>query len=193
MRKVLFAGVGFVLLAGAAGGALAQSDGAEPRQFGLFRADANEDGAVTREEYDASRAARFNALDANDDGQLTRAEMRAGREEHSRRGGRRGAYRFEGADVDGDGNVSRDEFLARPIRMFERLDTNDDGIINTAERPQRDRMDSSRRADADDDRFVSQAEYAARSAERFDRLDANDDGRITRAEVEAVRGRRHGG
>ncbi len=63
---------------------MAQQSGAQERSVGLFQANSNNDGAVTRSEYDASRVARFNALDANNDGQLTREEMRAGHERGER-------------------------------------------------------------------------------------------------------------
>ena len=36
-------------------------------------------------------------------------------------------------DQDGDGNVSRAEFVAKTDRMFERLDENADGTLTKAE------------------------------------------------------------
>jgi Ca2+-binding EF-hand superfamily protein len=200
MRKVLMAAAGFAVLAGAAGLALAQQDGAQERSSGLFQADSNNDGTVTQSEFDASRTARFDALDANDDGQLTREEMRAGRGErggrgHHRRGhhGMRGG--LEGADANSDGSITREEFLARPTQMFARLDDNNDGVISADERPQRrDRGERQgrRQSDANNDGQISQSEFAAMGASRFERLDANDDGRVTREEADAGRAQRHG-
>ena len=67
--------------------------------------------------------------------------MRAG---HERRGGRRPwtsrrrrRFHLASADANNDGNITREEFLARPTQMFDRLDANHDGVISTAERPQR--------------------------------------------------------
>ncbi|HET7730513.1 MAG TPA: EF-hand domain-containing protein [Usitatibacter sp.] len=47
-------------------------------------ADANGDGKVTREEFLARAAARFDRLDANKDGVITQEEFRAGRHGHGR-------------------------------------------------------------------------------------------------------------
>lgn len=45
------------------------------------------------------------------------------------------------ADANGDGAISRDEFVAQATRRFERLDLNRDGRIDQAEREQiRQRM-----------------------------------------------------
>jgi hypothetical protein len=194
MRKVLFAAVGLAALAGA-GVAVAQQDA--PQHRGLFEADGDNDGTVTRAEFDASRAARFAALDSNDDGQLTREEMRAGRGErgHGRRGGHRGMHHLARADANNDGAITRDEFLARPMQMFERIDANDDGVISAEERPQRGERggrNGHRERDANNDGQISQAEFAAMSAAHFERLDANDDGRVTREEADAARPHRHG-
>ncbi len=199
MRKVLIAAVSFAALAGAAGFAVAQQQGAQDRPFGLFQADSNNDGAVTRSEYDASRLAQFDRLDANDDGQLTRDEMRAGREGrgHHRRGGHRGMH-LERADANNDGAITRDEFLARPTQMFARLDANSDGVISAEERPQRreraerGERQGRRHADANNDRQISQSEFVAMGASRFERLDSNGDGRVTREEADAARAQRHG-
>jgi Ca2+-binding EF-hand superfamily protein len=202
MRKVLMAAAGFVALAGAAGFALAQQGGNAPEQgrsFGVFRADANNDGTVTRAEFDANRSTRFDALDANDDGQLTREEMRAGRGERGERGHRRGGRHGRGmerADANNDGNITREEFLAGPTQMFARLDANSDGVITATERPQRrergEGREGRRQLDGNNDGQISQSEFAAMGASRFDRLDANEDGRVTREEAEASRGRHHG-
>lgn len=198
MRKVLIAAASFAAFAGLGGLALAQQDGAQDRPHGLFQADSNRDGTVTRSEFDAGQTARFAALDANHDGQLTREEMRTGRGErgergHHRRGGR-GMHHLARADANDDGNITREEFLARPAQMFTRLDDNNDGVISADERPQRRERGEhrGRHGDANNDGQVSQAEFVASGAARFERLDANDDGRVTREEADAARGQRRG-
>jgi len=203
MRKILFAAAGFAALAGAAGLALAQDGGAPPAHGprGVFALDANNDGTLTRQEFNTGRAAEFARLDANRDGQLTRDEMRAGREHH--RGGRHGRgggmHQLARADANNDGNITRDEFLARPLEHFARLDANSDGAIQASERPQRpergERADRSARGDrperpnfdANNDRQVSRAEFDAMGASMFQRLDANSDGRVTQEEAQAAR------
>lgn len=200
MRKILIASAGAAaLVIGVAGFALAQSDGAPapgPRGgHGFFQADANHDGVVTRQEFDASRAAQFARLDANNDGELSREEMRNGM--HRGWGGHRGAgrggmHQLARLDANNDGNISRDEFLARPIAAFERLDVNHDGVISAAERPQRPERGDGQRGerpnfDANNDQQISRAEFQAMGARMFDRLDANHDGRVTQEEAQAAR------
>lgn len=77
--------------------------------------------------------------------------------------------RILSADTDGDGKVSRDEFLASaragkgdPARRFARLDRNRDGVVD-------------------------RQEIAATMARRFARLDTNRDGELTPAERTAAR------
>jgi len=100
------------------------------------------------------------------------------------------------ADANNDGNISRDEFLARPTEMFERLDADNDGVISASERPQRpergERGERPQRVnpDANGDGQLSQAEFTAMGAGLFDRFDANDDGRVTREEMAAAHPRR---
>jgi hypothetical protein len=169
----------------------------------LFQSDANNDGVVTRAEFDAGRTAQFTRLDTNNDGQLTREEQRAGRGERGGPGGHRGGNHHRGgppgdmmgADANHDGNITRDEFLARPIEMFNRLDANHDGIIQASERPQRPERgerpggEGHERVnpDANGDHQLSRAEWTTMGASLFDRLDANHDGRVTREEADAAR------
>lgn len=205
MRKILLAAAGFAALAGVGGIALAQNQGDAPgRQFGVFQSDANNDGVLTRQEFDAGREAKFTQLDTSNDGQLTREERRAERGEHrGRRGSGRhggGMHSLERADANNDGNVTRDEFLARPTEMFNRLDANSDGVISTAERLQRpERAEGERRQrpervnpDSNGDNQISRSEYAAMGSGMFERLDANSDGRVTREEADAARPHRRG-
>lgn len=106
------------------------------------RMDANRDGRVTvqeaqqaRQAFRAERQGRlFDRLDANRDGSLSRAEFSA---RGQRRGGGRGpqhgerrVQRMFGAD----GVVTREEFRARALQRFERLDANRDGTVTMAER-----------------------------------------------------------
>ena len=114
---------------------------------------------------------------------------------------RGGVSRFFEADANNDGNITREEFLAHPTEMFARLDTNSDGVISTAERPQRPergerpgRGDRRERAnpDTNNDGQLSQSEFAAMGAGMFERLDANSDGRVTRDEAAAAHPYRRG-
>lgn len=211
MRKIVLAAAGFAALASAAGLAMAQTAPEQGPQRGvsrLFEADRNNDGVLTRQEFDTGRAAHFSQLDANNDGQLSRDEMRQMRGERGEHGGRGGrghrggdGHQLARADANNDGAISRDEFLARPIAMFERLDADNNGVISADEQPQR-RERGERQAggerrerpnfDANSDRQISRDEFASMGAQMFERLDANSDGRVTRAEAEAARPQRGG-
>ena len=90
----------------------------------LALADTNGDGAVTRAEFDAMRAAGFDRLDVNHDGHLT--------SEESQNAGRRRAQ-ITSADANGDGRVSRAEFLAQPPRGFNRFDANRNDLLEASE------------------------------------------------------------
>ncbi|HWA22411.1 MAG TPA: hypothetical protein VG735_08465 [Caulobacterales bacterium] len=102
------------------GAALAEGAGGGGGRL-LAAADANKDGAITKTEFDAMRAKRFDEMDKNKDGVLTGDELMGGR-----RGGR-GLFA-----ANGEGKISRAEFLAR-APLFDRLDTNKDGVIDAAE------------------------------------------------------------
>lgn len=178
MRKFLLAAASIAVLAGAgAAVALERGHHGAGRMFG---ADANNDGALTRQEFDAGRAALFARLDANSDGELAGDEHRR----HHRGGHHRMGHM--GADANNDGEITRDEFLARPLEMFARLDADHNGSISADERSRMHGRGEDRRHGERGGRQVSNAEFAARGASMFERLDADGDGRVTREEAETA-------
>lgn len=108
----------------------------------------------------------FATLDINSDGALTMEELQT-----------QGEARFVAADTDGDGGLSAQELTAaanagaqgRTARMLERLDANDDGVLQQSEMRPRD---------------------GAGLARMFENIDADDDGTVTEAEFEAAKERR---
>ncbi|MGC6499699.1 MAG: EF-hand domain-containing protein [Henriciella sp.] len=113
----------------------------------------------------------WTTMDSDADGHISRDEMRAN-----------SLQRFESADMDGDGAVTLEEFqmareaarqarlAARQERLFDQLDTDQDGQISAAE---------------------FEAQNVQRRMRMFDRLDSNDDDMISATERAAVRaGRR---
>jgi len=129
--------------------------------------DANADGVISKDEYDAKRAERSEKmkarLDVNNDGvvdeadreamkakreakKAERAARRAEREANGetrakgeKRGGKRARMRGPNPDANGDGVVTRAEYEASTLAMFERLDKNSDGVLTKGEGRKRGR------------------------------------------------------
>ena len=119
------------------------------------KGDANGDGVLTRDEAMAQADARFDRLDTNKDGRLTPDEMQPHRPMGSADatppppppadgaspppmtgpGGRGfGGRMFARLDTNGDGVIDREEYRALAARRFDRMDTNKDGKVDAAER-----------------------------------------------------------
>ena len=114
--------------------------------FDLLTADADGDGAVTQEEIEAQRQARFTTADADGNGGLSAEELLA-MEDAVREEARaaRVAERIAQIDDNGDGILQAEEIEARTPQiapLFDRLDTDGDNAISQAEldagRPQVD-------------------------------------------------------
>lgn len=188
-------------LLGTIGGGIAVAQTGMPA-----RSSASADNGLSRAEFIQRAETRFAHLDVDKDGSLTRDELRVG---HRRGHGRfrrpaalgqdgapmgrpgPGAPRDGGApvDADGDGRISRAEFIARSAERFARIDPNGDGIVDQSEMaamPGGGRMAG--RMDADNNGTLTRAEFDAMAARRFDRMDANRDGMLDAAERQAGRG-----
>jgi Ca2+-binding EF-hand superfamily protein len=105
---------------------------------GRSQLDANNDGIVTREEASSfpRLAAQFDTADTNKDGQLDATEMTAHRELMRGTGRAKAQQRWQAADQDGDGALSREEATASMpgiARQFEKFDANSDGRIGRDE------------------------------------------------------------
>ncbi|MEQ9314901.1 MAG: EF-hand domain-containing protein [Henriciella sp.] len=103
----------------------------------IEKLDTNGDGAISKAEADAAKAARFAEADANGDGGLTMAELEAFHEaERERRREEMKQRMFARADANSDGVISIDEFDLRGRGgedMFDRIDADDDGILTAEE------------------------------------------------------------
>jgi hypothetical protein len=137
----------------AAGLLIATHAAAAPHALTAFVADydANKDGEVTREEFDAGRTVRFAATDANKDGWVSDAEYLA--EYEPRLDARLAAstdtaeektstrlreirqthVRFGVLDKDKNGQMSKAEYDASGARAFAEQDKNKDGKISAAD------------------------------------------------------------
>jgi Ca2+-binding EF-hand superfamily protein len=121
------------------------------------RADANNDGKVTREEATVWLAARFAEIDANKDGGLTVEEIRVYYD--ARRGEGRGppegmrermethqSARFRFVDADLDGKITLPELRVMADAMFRSMDADSDGALTRAELQRRGRRADGPRA-----------------------------------------------
>lgn len=163
MKKIIItSALGALLIAGGATAAMqtdkargdANRDGTLTKAEVTAQADArfdrldfDKDGKITKADHDAnakSRAdARFAQLDTDKNGQISRAEfdaMRDGRmgrhgKPDGMRGGKHHGDGMRGAmGAKGDGTLTKDEFRARALAMFDRGDANKDGQITREER-----------------------------------------------------------
>jgi len=105
------------------------------------------DRVMTRDDALAQADRRFDAMDANKDGKLDSTEMQPRRSMAAAdmppppEGAAPQApppemanRMFARLDTNGDGVVDRDEFRAQAMRRFDRIDANKDGKIDAAER-----------------------------------------------------------
>ncbi|CAK7261099.1 MULTISPECIES: EF-hand domain-containing protein [unclassified Shinella] len=101
----------------------------------LQRLDANNDGAVSRDEIVAARAKLFARLDVNSDGVIDQDETEMLRDAIMDRATAMQARlgnQMRRLDTSGDGKVSRDEFRARTL-FFDLADRDGDGKLSAAE------------------------------------------------------------
>ncbi len=95
------------------------------RMMGRF--DTNEDGKLTQAELDEARTKLLATHDGNKDGKLSLAEFEKLWLEVKRQRMVRG---FQKIDRDGDATITLDEFLKPFSRIVERLDRNEDGVLD---------------------------------------------------------------
>jgi len=95
--------------------------------------DANGDGAIARDEFDASHDKRFKEMDANGDGKISRDEMDAGRKKMMEKSMDK---HFDEADANHDGALTREEAKNMPMlsSRFDEVDANHDGKVSREER-----------------------------------------------------------
>lgn len=135
MKKTTTVALAFVTFAGLAGGAALAKDGfgkrGEHAQERFERADVDESGDLTFEEFSAAFEERIGGADANGDGTMTVEEIAA--EIQKRRAERMARRIIERFDTDGDGQLTTAEVESRQKKLFALLDGNDDGVLEMNE------------------------------------------------------------
>lgn len=167
---------------GIAAVALAATGTAFAAQDGMRKGPGNADGVMTSAESQARADAMFSRMDANKDGKIDETDREARRTE-------RKAKMFTMLDADGNGSISRDEFMSheRPQRMG-RNDTEDRKGRWAGKRGHRGGMMAmAKMADTNNDGALSKAEFEAAHAKRFAMMDGNSDGQVTKEERKAAR------
>lgn len=107
---------------------------AQMRGEGVFdRADINKDGTVTREEFTQARADHFSKLDRNSDGYVDSNDVPERLAKRRAQNGGGGDFLAQQFDADGDGKVSKEEFVNGPTLAFDRADANKDNVLDATE------------------------------------------------------------
>jgi len=177
-------------------------------QKGGLRFDSNGDQQVSKSEFLAGATARFDAADTNRDNFISDDERKAQRKAKREA---RDDRRFAKTDLNGDGQISKDEFDAvrenQRGKVKKRRDVNGDGIVDKADKALRKEQRKLRRAarkdkktarrngqiqrpDVNQDGFISRDEHMAAAENMFTFLDANNDGVLSQGEGAKRRGRR---
>jgi len=163
----------------------------------LFSFDVNKDGKLSKEEVPERMQGIFARADADNDGILTREELTKATATQERRGERGDGpppdLIFRALDANQDGALSEAE-IAGSLAALRTLDKNGDGTLASEEirPPMRGGMNMDRmfeEYDADKDGKLSKTEMPGRMAEMFDRADANKDGFVSKDELRSVIGR----
>ena len=126
MNKVAVSACLLLLLGSAAHAQMRPSAGA------MFDgADANKDGLVSRDEFVGARASQFSRLDRNGDGFLDDADLP--KRALARRQQNGSAQLLTQFDSNGDGRISKEEFVNGPTPVFDQADANKDGSLDKQE------------------------------------------------------------
>jgi len=133
MRNITILAAVITLNSGCMMAARAVAQQRQPDPARIFdSADTNGDGVITREEFHAARERLFGRLDRNGDGFIDKDDM-SGRLAGRQKAQERLAELVAQLDEDGDGRVSKVEFVDGPTPLFDRADTDHNGELSKAE------------------------------------------------------------
>lgn len=110
--------------------ALAQSqDWFRRPQLDFDRVDVNGDDGISRAELRDQKLARWTQIDRNGDGYLSEEDFPA----TAARRARTQLAAIASLDTDGDGRISKGEFLDGPTPLFDQADRNANGVLARSE------------------------------------------------------------
>lgn len=96
--------------------------------------DADSNGTISREEFDAHRASMFSKADADANGSLNAEEMERLHDlRHAERRAAMHARMMSRLDKDGDGEISQAELNVMAEKRFSRMDADGDGALTKDE------------------------------------------------------------
>ena len=96
------------------------------------QADTNNDGSISRDEFRAARAAKFSKRDQNSDGYIDAADMPK-RAANRPRASEAFTAMLKQFDSDGDGKVTKEEFIEGAMPLFDKADSDHNGILDAKE------------------------------------------------------------
>ena len=98
----------------------------------LEAADANHDGSVSRDEFIAWREKQFAHMDRNADGAVDAADHADANQQREEMNAR-GEKMREKLDANSDGKITKDEFVNAGMPMFDKADTDGNGVLDAKE------------------------------------------------------------
>lgn len=185
--------------------------GMEPGERLLRAFDTNKDGKVTKDEFQAVIAKRFEEMDLNNDGKISDDDLPPMMRGRNAIAGPAGMGRGRGlgigpgtgggggggimgfirdADANKDGIITRDEAMASAMKRFDMMDRNKDATIDKADFDlmRKEMVDYRVKRfihafGADKDGKVTREQFNAKAKERFAQMDRDGDGKISRNEM----------
>ncbi len=103
--------------------------------------------------------------------------------------GARAAGIMAGLDTDNDGTVSLDEAKAAAATACEKIDTDHDALLDSAEMKGHLSPAAARKADPDHDKTLTKDEYLALVETRFNAADRDHDGTLDAKELKTKAGK----
>ena len=168
--------------------------------------DANSDGVITKEEAKGRLLKHFDKIDTDKNGSISATEFSAMEKMHKgkdhKKGNKQQNYKqsFAKLDVNSDGVITKEEAKGRLLKHFDKVDTDANGSITSAEfeliknmkKGQHGHKVSFSTLDANNDGAITKDEAKGRLLKNFDKIDSDANGKITAQELDVKRADRKG-